>query len=112
MSIFEKISSGAYENKVPSSVEKIPVDEETMTIKQAKAHIEAEKARNDKQRKKHREEDYRLQAQFKRDLEEEYGVAGHPKADKLFSIALQEGHGGGFNDVACCYDTMVELIRD
>lgn len=52
-----------------------------------------------------------MAAQFKADLEAEYGMTGHPKADALFSVAWDEGHAYGFAEVAGKYGRFVELAR-
>lgn len=46
------------------------------------------------------------------DLEEEYGLVGHPKASKLFEIAYDMGHSGGMEDVANYYCHLSELLID
>lgn len=111
MSVFDFIREGKYESKVPCSVEIVPVNEDTMTVRQAREHKEAEKERDRRQRRLHDEERARLNAMVKADLEEEYGVIGHPKADKLWEIAWEHGHSSGYHDVACHYAELVELIQ-
>ena len=83
MSVFENIRNGLYDNKTTYS-------EET--------------------RKEHRAETARLEAIFKADLEEEFGLTGHPKADKLYGIAWSYGHSAGYIDVAHYYDELSELL--
>jgi hypothetical protein len=53
----------------------------------------------------------RLHAKFKADLEEEHGLVGHPKADKLFSKAWEDGHYAGYAEVALKYDDLVDLVK-
>lgn len=48
---------------------------------------------------------------FRADLEQAFGVAGHPKAELLFRLAYEEGHGRGFHEVFLIYQDLVELIR-
>lgn len=62
--------------------------------------------------KAYRENEARRYAEFKADLLEELGVTGHPKADKLFRLAWEMGHSGGFGDVTSYAHDMVELIKD
>jgi hypothetical protein len=49
-------------------------------------------------------------AQFKADLEAEYGMVGHPKADKLYAKAWDMGHSSGLNEVMYYYDDLSELV--
>jgi hypothetical protein len=63
-----------------------------------------------KHRQEYRDESNRLEAQFKTDLEEEYGVTDNPKKDLLYSKAYDDGHSGGFNDIESSYADMVDLI--
>lgn len=51
-----------------------------------------------------------LEAEFKADLLAEYGVTGHPKADKCFSLAWDHGHSSGYGEVKNYFDDYVELI--
>ena len=44
-------------------------------------------------------------------LEDEYGVANHPKAGALWRIAWDRGHSGGLSDVESNYSELVELIK-
>lgn len=48
---------------------------------------------------------------FKAALAVELGLDGHPKYDLLFRLAWQEGHSGGYSEVASCADTFAELLR-
>lgn len=59
----------------------------------------------------YREENRRLDRLFKADLEEEFGVAGHPKKDLLFTLAWREAHAFGLKDVYLTYEELVELLK-
>ena len=111
VNVFDAIAEGRYKNNVPYDREPDPVNEETMTVRQAREHKEKQKLLRNEQRELHHAEQHRLDALFKADLEAEHNVVGHPKADKLFSIAWQRGHAYGYYDVACIYDDIVELIK-
>ena len=111
MNVIDNISDGKYVNTIPWSYEMVPVDEETMTVRQAKEHKEEQKRLRDEHRKKHREEDGRLNALFRANLEEQYGLVGHPKADKLWSLAWEQGHAEGYLSVAYAYGDLTELVR-
>ena len=54
----------------------------------------------------------RLQEEFKRDLFEEHGVTGHPKAERCYSLAWVYGHSAGLDEVANYFDDLVDLIKD
>lgn len=54
----------------------------------------------------------RLQEEFKRDLFEEHGVTGHPKANRCYSLAWFYGHSIGLAEVAGYFDDLVDLIKD
>lgn len=58
----------------------------------------------------YREDCSRLVEQFRNDLEAEHGVAGHPMADKLYSMAYEHGHSAGLTEVAIHYADFVELL--
>lgn len=77
----------------------------------AKAEYEAAKAAYDEAKAAYNAEDARLHTAFREALEAEYGMAGHPKADKLYSKAWEKGHSSGFGEVANEYDDLVELVR-
>lgn len=57
-------------------------------------------------------ESNRLQEQFERDLLEYLGIAGHPKAKTLFTMAWERAHGDGFESVYNEADELADLIRD
>ena len=59
----------------------------------------------------YRAETNRLDAQFRADLEAEHGLANHPKADKIYSLAWEYGHSAGYIEVALYYEDLIELIR-
>lgn len=53
----------------------------------------------------------RIDMAFKAALEDYYGIDGHPKADKLWALAWEYGHSGGYNEVECYYDELVVLLN-
>lgn len=110
MNVRDNLAAGKYENKVPYSIDKIPVDENTMTVKQAREHTESEKQRSREQTRKHRENEGVMSAAVKSDLEAQEGLVGHPKADLLWSIAWERGHSSGYSDVISVYEEMAELL--
>jgi hypothetical protein len=57
------------------------------------------------------EDENRLERQFHDDLLEALGVADHPKADKLYQIAWDQGHASGYTEVMNAANELVELLR-
>jgi hypothetical protein len=51
-----------------------------------------------------------LEAEFQHDLEVEYHMVGHHKAELLYGKAWQMGHSSGLHEVANCYANLVELV--
>lgn len=100
-----------YENRVFYTYEPTPIDEDRMTVKQAREHQAAEKQKQNEQKNRHREEERRLTNLLKSDLELEHGVAGHAKADKVWSLAWEHGHSSGYSEVINYYEEFVELIQ-
>ena len=45
-------------------------------------------------------------------LEYKYDVRGNPKAKRLYEIAYEMGHSGGFSEIENYYMDLVELIRN
>jgi hypothetical protein len=96
INVLDAIREGRYENKV------------TYEAWRMRKH-DAKKSRE--QLNKRRAEEARLNSLFKADLENQHGVAGHPKADRLFELAWDYGHSSGYNEVAYYYDDLAELIK-
>lgn len=108
MTVRDNLEAGKYENKVPFSVEKISVDERCGRRATMKA---AEKLRLSEQRRLHRENEGAMTALLQHDLEDEYGLVGHPKAGKLFALAWDHGHSSGYGEVIHYYEEFVELLK-
>jgi hypothetical protein len=111
MSVRDNLAAGKYANTVPFDIEKIPVDEDRMSVKQARDHLEAEKQRQRAQRRLYQENEGRMGDLLRSDLEAENDVAGHPKAGKLWSLAWEHGHGSGYAEVIGYYEEFVELLQ-
>ena len=98
---------------------KTQIDEElngfSGTIEQHKYHANEVKIKYDniasQAHKEYNEERAALDAQFRSDLEDWFGVTGHPKADLLFNKAWERGHSGGYIDVYNNYSDLVDLIK-
>jgi hypothetical protein len=63
-------------------------------------------------------DDAALRAEFRKDLEDEFGITAalaagsvtQEKADKLFNKAWEDGHSSGYREVALHYDELSELV--
>lgn len=58
-----------------------------------------------------REDNRRLQAEFKKDLLEDLGLTGHPKAEDLYRIAWDNSHCGGYLEVYEFAEELAELLK-
>ncbi len=47
---------------------------------------------------------------FKTDALEDVGLTGHPKADKAYNLAWEQGHASGLHDVYCHLQSLAELL--
>lgn len=110
MDIHAKIRAGEYETKLPFKVERVPVDEERMTVKQAREHVEAEKLRDREQRRLHDEDNTRRLAQFQADLAEVCGLVGHPKEGAVYEMAWNDAHSDGLANVLYRYQELADLV--
>ena len=57
------------------------------------------------------DESGRLHQEFKEDLFTEFGMSKHPKREKIFNYAWEEGHACGLEDVYGVFSDIVELIK-
>lgn len=105
------LAAGKYDNKVPHSIDKVPGNPDTMTVSQFKAHEAAEKEREREQRRLHRENEGKMTALLRADLETEHAMADHPKAGQLWMLAWAHGHSGGYSEVINYYEEFVELLK-
>jgi hypothetical protein len=59
-----------------------------------------------------REERIELDEQFKKDALDECGILNHPKAEKAYSLAYQDGHSEGFHGIYNALSKYAELLTD
>ena len=114
MSVYDKIRAGLYNRKLPYNppeTELIKIDPENMTGKQVREAKEANDRKKVEYRLAYSKNSGELASQFRKDLEEDCGTTGHPKADMLFNKAYDRGHSGGFEEVTNAYYDMVDLIK-
>jgi hypothetical protein len=115
--VSDKVAAGDYRNKLtyPESPSK-PRLPHNPTAAQAREYADKLEAYEDskgelrRQRDLYNAETRQLEAQFREDLEAEYNMKGHPKADVLFMMAWDRGHSSGYGEVASYYDDFHELI--
>lgn len=107
----ENLSAGQYENRVSYSIAALEIDESTTTIAGARDLKAQHKATQRQQCSLHNQEQGRISAQVKSDLEAEHGLAGHPKADILWSKAWDHGHSSGYDEIISVYEDLAELLQ-
>lgn len=89
--VFEAIRAGEFENKLPYGT-------------RTKSGI------NDDERVAFHKEDNRLEEEFKTRALKQFGLFGHPKAEKAFAMAWDRGHSAGFNSVAIELSELAEIL--
>lgn len=121
-STYQKYIDGAYKNTLeyparptePSVLRKRAKDltsEELASLAEITRAYDDAKAAYEADRRAYGAESGRLNALLQADLEAEYGVTGHPKAELLWSKAYDRGHGSGMGDVINVWTDLVELIQ-
>jgi hypothetical protein len=93
LSIYDRINIGVYKNTKPYPSTSLKTEY------------------GDRLRKEYREEEGKLNAEFKRDLFEYFGVLDNPKRDKCFELAWAMGHSSGYSEIAIYFQDLVELIK-
>jgi hypothetical protein len=93
MTTREKFEQGQFKNRIPHPVKEVGLEEKYR-----------------EQRLKYLQEQTRMTAIFRKSIEEEHGVVGHPKADLLWHLAWENGHHAGYWEVINQYETLVELL--
>lgn len=82
-------------------------------LKDEMAQIDLEeKAEKARIRKQEQEEENRKREQHKNDLAVEYGLVGHPKLDKVYELAWEEGHSSGWSEIGYWFGALSNLVRD
>lgn len=123
MDIYQKINAGHYKVPVDEAMCRKPAKpavlgkkaeeltvEECQALPGIKADYDAALAAHKAYWENHRKKDHELHNQFYQDLCEERGIpADHPFIQKLYAIAYEHGHSGGYNDIACHLDDLLPL---
>ena len=110
MSVKNNILRGKYKNHVPYTTEAVPVDEDRMTVTQAREHKANQAVLARKQRDLYREEECRLVELFREDLEKENGLHKHPQAHRVWDWTWGRAHSGGLEEVARDYAELANLV--
>ncbi len=53
-----------------------------------------------------------LEAEFRKDLLEEFGLTNHPKADKIYSYVWDKGHSSGYGEMYNIMSDLADLFAD
>jgi hypothetical protein len=88
-SVREQIARGDFENKLPYK-----------TAKSDRAGWEA-----------YQRETADIRQEFETACAREHGLLDHPKREKLFQRAWDDGHSAGWHGIVLCYEAIVELIK-
>lgn len=59
-----------------------------------------------------RKADAEANGRFRQDVLREAGMEGHPKADKVYALAWEEGHSAGYSEIAIWVWKLAELVKD
>lgn len=123
LDVREKIAAGFYESKLPVASRVLPkpqmlskradelTDLEVINLTRVKKEYEAAVAERKANAKARSADSVRLSDLFRLDVEVENGTRGHPKADKLWNMAYERGHSGGFSEILSEYEDIVGLVK-
>lgn len=123
MSIYDNINAGKYKVQIPYPDRAVKpkqlsanvahlTDGEIKALPKLRAEYEAACQKFGEELDKWREEDNRLRGVFYEDLLAEHGI---PKDDELASLLLgkawEDGHSGGYSDVASVFHDLVSIYE-
>jgi hypothetical protein len=97
--------------KKPRLTSLSPTQEELDTYTKLHEKYMSDIVESDAQKKAYRIHERILMNQFKKDLLDELGITGHPKADKLYDFAWEHGHSDGYASVYSWAEELVDLIN-
>jgi hypothetical protein len=116
-SVWTKLENNAYQNREPYPIRpRKPSLSKTATPAEIRAYADQlEQYEEELRGTRERMAAYNaltaaLEAEFRADLEEYYGMTGHPKADLLYSKSWERGHAYGLSEVANVYSDLVDLV--
>jgi len=117
--IQDRIKAGEFENKLPyptqvtlaTNSEHVRLTKEIEKLHEKEGDLLAErKSILTDMRVAYDDESGELVKRFRAALEVEYGLENHPKRDKIWIKAWDEGRSSGFREVLNIYDDLVELV--
>jgi len=122
MSVYDKIRNGDYATKLPSPTRpgmppllarlaRTLTDDEIRILPQVKAEYDAASLAYRDAISMRRADASRLEHAFRDDMEDEFGMAGHPKADKLYELAYTRGGSDGWEAILAEYETLADLVK-
>ncbi len=116
-SVWTKLENNAYQNREPYPIRpRKPFLSKTATPAEIRAYADQleqyeEELRGTRERMAaYNARTAALEAEFRADLEEYYGMTGHPKADLLYGKSWEHGHSSGLSEVANVYSDLVDLV--
>lgn len=62
--------------------------------------------------KERNEERKRTYEAHRKQMEEDYGLSNHPKAELLYAICWDLGHSSGLSEVAAYYSQLSDLLKE
>lgn len=117
--IRERIQNGDFENVLPYPTNEIlrndpayqALDvEQSQLLDRTEDLKGAKKALIHNMQQEYDNESSVLRAEFKTALEKEYELQNHPKKDKIWQKAWDDGHSGGWQSILNEYDEIVDLL--
>ena len=115
--IWSKLEDNAYTNKVPyPDRPRKPQLNRDSTADEFRRHADALEAYDcamvqyRAEKAEHSRQSAELENQFQSDLEDHFGMKGHPKAGLLYWKAYDRGHSAGLHEIANVYADLVELV--
>lgn len=112
--IAEKYQNMSREVPYPTREEGKPVRERYASVPAFSAALNEYEIRFHtfiEQKKEYHQAQEQITQGFKRDLLEYLEVSNHPKAETLWNLAWDHGHGSGYNDVAGYAEDFSELMK-
>jgi hypothetical protein len=111
---FKKVFVYSKGKTIVNGVLRSQISDEDMRDYQTKGYTieeDIDKNAHHTEMRKYHEARFALEAEFKRDLFDQHGVTGHPKAERAFQLAWDYGHSSGFQEVANYFDDLADLLK-
>jgi hypothetical protein len=126
MDVYTKVAEGYYKTNLPYYDPKFAkeiakqikdLDNVRLTIEERDSEIKKLNTvladHNTEIRAKYNEAQSKLNSEFEADVEDNFGFADFPERVKgrIHYLAYEEGHSGGYSDILCQYDELVEFAE-